>query len=279
MFAELNQIHARPKLFAFYTASDLWTDYHTSAQMLQFHLAEDMDVSSRNVDFINRSVAWIAAHFNVTAGVKIADFGCGPGLYANRLAQKQAEMTGIDFSERSIQYARDDAAREGLSVNYVKQDYLDFDTDERFDLILMIMCDYCALSTLQREKMLKKFNSLLKPGGYVLLDVYSLQAFKAKTEIAIYEPNLLDGFWSPNPYFGFLNVFKYESEKVSLDKYTIVEADRIRTVYNWLQYFTPEGLEKEMGASGLHIESIYADVTGSPYDRKSNEFAVVAKKL
>jgi cyclopropane fatty-acyl-phospholipid synthase-like methyltransferase len=278
MFEELEKINTRPNPFEFYTANELWTDDHTSKQMLGFHLNEDIDVSSRKMEFINRSVEWITSHFNVGAGTKIADFGCGPGLYANRLAQKQAEVTGIDFSERSIQHARAVAAREGLLVHYINQDYLDLETDERFDLILMIMCDYCALSPTQRKRLLGKFYALLRPGGTALLDVYSLGAFEQKKEITKYEANLLDGFWSPNRYYGFLNAFKYESEKVTLDKYTIVETGRIRTVYNWLQHFTLEGLESEFVTGRFNIKGLYSDVAGTPYDPKSNEFAVVAKK-
>jgi len=67
---------------------------------------------------------------------------------------------------------------------------------------------------------------MLEQGGSVLLDVYSLNAFEKRTETALYEANLLDGFWSPNRYYGFQNTFKYEKEKVVLDKYTIVEAGR-----------------------------------------------------
>ena len=102
MFEELEKIGDRPKPFEFYTASDLWTDEYTSEQMLSYHLNEQVDLSSRNHEFINRSVEWIVSHFNVGAGTKIADFGCGPGWYATRLARRQADVTGIDFSIGSI---------------------------------------------------------------------------------------------------------------------------------------------------------------------------------
>ncbi len=269
----------RPDPFEFYTAIDLWTDEHTSEQMLTFHLNEDIDVSSRNAEFINHSVEWIASDFNIVAGTKIADFGCGPGLYATRLAQIQADVTGIDFSKRSIQYAQEVATREGLSIHYVNQNYLEFETDDRFGLVLMIMCDFCALSPIQRKKMLTKFHTFLEPGGLVLLDVYSLNAFEQREETAVYEVNLLNGFWSPNKYYGFQNTFKYEREKVVLDKYTIIEADRTRTIYNWLQYFSPETLEREFTECGFTIEKIFSDVAGTPFDSKANEFAVVAKKM
>ena len=277
MFKELEKINERPKPFEFYTASDLWTDEHTSEQMLAFHLNEDIDVSSRNIDFISRSVEWIVSHFSVGKGTKIADFGCGPGLYAERLAKRLASVTGIDFSERSIAYARKVADRERLNIHYVNQNYLEFETEGRFDLILMIMCDFCVLSPLQRKEILRKFRQILNPNGSILLDVYTLEAFHKREESAMYEANLLDGFWSQKKYYGFLNTFKYDKEKVVLDKYTIIEADRIRTIYNWMQYFEPEDLKMEFREFGFSIESFYSDVAGTPYDPKSNELAVVAK--
>jgi SAM-dependent methyltransferase len=279
MFEELEKINTRPKPFEFYTASDLWTDEHTSEMMLSFHMNEDIDVSSRNANFINRSVEWIASRFNISRGTKIADFGCGPGLYATRLAKRQADVTGIDFSKRSIQYAQDVASGEGLYIRYVNQNYLDFETDDRFHLILMIMCDFCALSPIQRKQMLNRFYTILEPGGSVLLDVYSLNAFDQREETAMYEVNLLNGFWSPKRYYGFLNTFKYDKEKVVLDKFTIVETARRRTVYNWLQYFSPETLEREFVECGFAVEKLYSDVAGSPFDSGSKEFAVIAKKL
>jgi len=130
-----------------------------------------------------------------------------------------------------------------------------------------------------RKKMLTKFNSFLEPAGSVLLDVYSLKAFEQREETALYEANLLNGFWSPDKYYGFLNTFKYEKEKVVLDKYTLIEAGRTRTAYNWLQYFSPEALEREFVGCGFTVEELCSDVAGSPYDSEANEFAVVAKKL
>jgi len=279
MYDELEKINARPKPFEFYTASDLWTDEHTSKMMLSYHLNTDIDVSSRNAEFISRFVDWIAAQFNIGRETKIVDFGCGPGLYTTKLAQKQANVTGIDFSKRSIQYAKEVAQREGLSIHYENRNYLDYETDDRFNLILMIMCDFCALSLPQRRKILNIFFEILEPGGSVLLDVYSLTAFNRREETAMYEINQLNGFWSPKKYYGFLNTFKYEKEKVVLDKYTIVEAERRRVVYNWLQYFSPEMLEREFTECGFAIENFYLDVAGAPYNPQAEEFAIVARKL
>ena len=275
---KLEKINAKPALYEFYTAKELWNDEYTSKQMLSYHLNGDVDISSRKFEFIDRSVEWIASTFNVRENTRIADFGCGPGLYTSRLARRNAKVTGIDFSKSSIEYAKKYAEKEKLTINYVNEDYLEFDTDERFDLIVMIMCDYCALSSEQRLKVLRKFHVLLKPEGKVLLDVYSIRSYEEREEQSICENNLLDGFWAEGDYKGYLNTFKYEEEKVILDKYSIVEPERERTIYNWLKYFTPEELEKEFTESGFTVENLYSDVAGSPLDPKGLEIAIVVKK-
>ena len=109
--------------------------------------------------------------------------------------------------------------------------------------------------------------------------MYSLSGFEQKEEVATYEVNQLNGFWSPNKYYGFLNTFKYDEKKVALDKYTIIELDRTRKVYNWLQYFSPEDLEREFIETGFSVKELYSDVAGTPYDRKSSEFAVIANRM
>jgi cyclopropane fatty-acyl-phospholipid synthase-like methyltransferase len=275
MFKYLEDINRRPKPFEFYTAADLWTDAHTSEQMLAYHLNNDIDLSSRRSEFVDQSVEWIGSCFNVVAGSRIADFGCGPGLYASRLAKLGANVTGIDFSKRSIEYARDEAKKLGLSIEYINQNYLDFQTEDRFDGVLMIMCDFCALSPSQRMTMLAKFHSMLLPGGFLLLDVYSLNAFTQCEEANTYEENMLNGFWSAEKYYGFLNTFKYDDAKVVLDKYTIVEAERTRTVYNWLQHFSSESLRRELDDAGFEQCELYGNVAGEPFDETASEFAIV----
>jgi hypothetical protein len=142
---------------------------------------------------------------------------------------------------------------------------------------MMIMCDFCALSPEQRKKMLGKFHGLLEPGGAVLLDVYSLRAFEQREESTQCEANLLNGFWSPDRYYGFSNTFRYEDEKVVLDKYTVIEPMRTRTIHNWYQYFDAESLEREFADSGFRVEEFFGDVAGSPFDPDCAEFAVVAR--
>ena len=277
MFNELVEATRRPAVFEHYTAADLWTDEYVSAQMLRFHLNGEVDLASRKTEFLDRSADWLISHFALAPDKRVADFGCGPGLYTTRLAKSGAEVVGVDFSQRSIRYARQTAEEHDLDVRYYVEDYLRFDVEKDFDLITLIMCDYCALSPEQRGVLLGRIRSALVDGGALVFDVYSPAAFDAKEEATIFGPNLMNRFWSEAEYFGFLCSFKYEAEAVTLDKYTIVAEERTRVVYNWLQHFTPESLTRELESHGFTVEKILADVAGGRYEARATEFAVIAR--
>jgi SAM-dependent methyltransferase len=279
MFAELEGINRRPEPFSCLTIQELWADPHISEQMLRYHLDPSVDAASRSADFTDRSVAWISARFGIGPGRRVVDLGCGPGLYTGRLARTGAAVTGVDFSPRSIAYAREDAVRAGLPVSFVLADYLAWTPDDRFELALMIYCDYGAMAPPQRRRLLDRLRRILEPGGAFLFDVSSLAALADLEESVAYAPNLMDGFWSSQPYYGFLNTFTYADARASVDRYQIVEPGRTRTFCNWVQYFDPEGLASELGDAGFSVLEVLGDVAGAPYDPGSHEFAVVASPI
>ena len=91
MFKQLEEINTPPEPFRFYTAEHLWTNEHTSEQMLKYHLDKGTDIASRNSEFINRSVDWMVSHFGIKAGIKNADFGCGPGLLPSKVTIRMSQ--------------------------------------------------------------------------------------------------------------------------------------------------------------------------------------------
>jgi SAM-dependent methyltransferase len=278
IFKTLTHIHAQPEPYETYTAAMLWDDDHISENMLAFHLDPESEPASRPHDFIRRSADWIIDRFALTDGVRVADFGCGPGLYATRFAETGASVTGIDFSRRSIAYAKQQAVEQGQTIDYVVGDYLDYKSDRTFDLITLVYCDLCPLSPAQRIRLLTIFRDHLADGGSILLDVFTMKAFAERQEASMHGFRLMDGFWAPGDYWGFMNTFKYEKAGVVLDKYAIVEPDRTRYVYNWLQYFSVDALSKLFAECGLRIVEQYADVAGSPA-ADGDVMAVVLQKI
>lgn len=274
----LEHISRRPKPFEAYTTPQLWTDPYIAQKMLELHLNPDAELASINAKFVDQSAQWIIERFNLGPGTSVCDFGCGPGLYTTRWAEEGAQVTGIDFSENSIRCARQTAINKELTINYLPENYLQFSTNERFDLITMIYCDFGVLNPEQRKSLLKTWHATLKEGGLIFMDVFSSQQFTSTQEEASYEYVPQNGFWSANPYYAFQSTFKYEEEHLLLHKWTIIEEKRSREILNWLQCYSLESIKKELEESGFDLLEHYSDVAGKPYSTNSKEIAIVATK-
>ncbi len=165
MYNTLSSLLQRPAPYE-KTQQRFWTDPHISQGMLDAHLDPNTDAASRKPESIARSVEWICTLLPHQA--KLLDIGCGPGLYTKRLCERGLCVTGLDFSERSIAYAK---AHDPKSV-YVTQDYLELEYENEFDMITMIWCDYGALNPQDRQNLLVRIHRALKPGGLFLFDVF-----------------------------------------------------------------------------------------------------------
>ena len=277
MLNEFEKINTHPKPFKHYTAKELWSDEEIANRMLEFSHNSKENSQSRNKSFNKKSAEWIISHFNLNKNSKVIDFGCGTGYYTTFFAEANATVTGIDFCSSSIDKARRIAKQKELKINYLCQDYIDFKTEEKFDLVTMLALDFCTLSPKNRKKMLNKFKSILKPNGSILLDVHSLNSYNEREKTAYYEKNLLDGFWSSGKYHSFISTFNYAKKKIILDIYTILDNKHTKFIYNWIQCFDQSSIRNEFEKYGFKINEFFSDITGKTLTSESEEIAIVAK--
>lgn len=283
LFNELGNICKKPDPYSVYKSPSFWNDPYISKKLLDIHLNPKAGMFTRNSDALSKEIKWISEHFKIGADTKIGDFGCGPGLYALEWAKAGAQVIGVDVSEQSIAYAKQQAEKEGVKIEYVCQNFLEYSSTKKFDLITMIFCILCDLNPKQRAHLLKKYHSLLDDNGSLLLDVFSLNVFDEKAEkettfASSSYPGAMSYFWSPEYHYLFRSYFKYDEEFLTLDKYTVIEKKRIFEVYVWLQYFSLQSLKAEFEANGFEIVQHYSDLSGNEYQSGSQTIAVIAKK-
>lgn len=276
MYRELSKFHERPEPFSRYTTDVIWTDPHIASRMLRNHLDPETDLASRRTQTIDQIVTWMEQKIGFS-GKAACDLGCGPGLYATRMAERGAYVTGVDFSATSIEHARRDAAARGLNIGYRQDDYLTGDLPANQDVVSLIYGDLCTLSPNQRRGLYAKVRSMLSPGGAFVFDVFTTPQFAALAETSAYARNMMEGFWSPNDYFCFLNSFLYPAQKISLDRYLVVEGDRHFEIFNWMQYFDPQTITGELREAGFDVEEILDVATGKPWLGAARELAVIAR--
>lgn len=74
-------------------------------------------------------------------GSRVLDIGCGPGALSIPFARAGAQVTSLDISPKALEYVKDAAHREGLSIEPVECSWWTADIDDlgfrnKFDLVI-----------------------------------------------------------------------------------------------------------------------------------------------
>ena len=277
MLNKLFEATKKPELYAPGT-KNFWDDEHISKGLLEAHLEPDIDAASRKPEFIDKSVDWITRLAPPESYNQLLDLGCGPGLYCERLYERGYTVTGIDFSKRSIAYAKDMAQKKNYQISYNYMDYLKLDYKNKFDVVILIYCDFAVLSPEDRSKLLTKIFKALKKDGKFIFDVFTPNNYKDKID----ETNSWElsdgGFWRPDKHLCLESHFIYPNN-TRCNQYTIIDSnDDCEIIRVWDQPFTPETIKTELRHISYTDISIYSDVTGEAYCDKSSTLAVVVQK-
>jgi len=270
----IESIKDKPKLYET-TGVAFWDDDHISQSMLKVHLDPYTDGASRQHLYIEKSADWISTYLRKDRD-RLLDLGCGPGIYAELLWNKGFRVTGIDYSNRSISYAKQSSARKGKNIKYIYQDYLSIGYEAEYDVIILIYCDLGVLPPQERATLLNKIYNALKPGGIFIVDVFSLSnytCFQDSTTVA-YEDK---GFWCSEPYVCIQKKAEYE-HKDFLEQYVIITENRCQTYNLWNHAFSSDELTSFMRQTGFANVDLYSDVTGTVFEEKSKTICAVCKK-
>lgn len=276
MYNSISKTLEKPPLYT-KSAQAFWNDLHISGQMLKAHLDPCFEGASRKLNFMNASAAWIKELVPPSEYPTLLDIGCGPGIYAEQFAKAGYQVTGIDFSERSIAYAQSSARRLSLDIKYLYQDYLAMELDAMFDFATMIYCDYGALSAADRGIIMDKIYRHLKPGGCFLLDAFTMASCRNFQEKQTWELCPAGGFWREEAYLA-LNGFYQYTDNVTLEQISIFTGDCEAAYYLWTTYFAKETLNQEAVDAGFRFVGVFGDVAGTPYREDSPTIAMLFKK-
>jgi SAM-dependent methyltransferase len=277
----LHQLAERPPLFE--VGEPLfWNDPHISGQMLKAHLDPDFEAASRPPPVIDRTVNWLSARLDLQPGDRLLDLGCGPGLYCTRFAERGFQVTGVDFSRRSIDYAMAQAQADGLPIEYLYRDYVWMDTSEyagRFKAAVLIYGDICVLSDEARDRVLANVHTMLRPGGLFAFDVTTPTHHDRYGAPRDWDAGM-EGFWKPGPHLVLDQLFHYPEADVYLRRSLVIEEGGEVSDYRiWTHLYTAETIEPVLRRAGFELLEVWGDLAGAPYDPGSEWLGFLARKL
>jgi SAM-dependent methyltransferase len=249
-----------------------WTDPHIARQMLAAHLDPNTDAASRRPETIQRTVDWLIKILHLQPGQRVLDLGCGPGLYTARLADAGLQVTGVDFSQNSIEYAR----QQRPGIEYLCQNYLDLQVEGKFEVVMLIFGDFCVLSPQQRNRLLSNIRKVVQPGGNFVVDV-STPALRQRIGLKNGWYSAKSGFWKPGPHLVLEQGFSYP-EDLFLDQYIVIEESGKVSVYrNWFQDYTSERIRRELESQGFQVDSLWSDLCGTSLSKDSEWVGIIAR--
>jgi SAM-dependent methyltransferase len=274
-FDVLIELSRKPELFE-PGAFLFWDDPHISEQMLGAHLSPDTETASRKPEVIDRTVDWLVTYLDLSPGQSVLDLGCGPGLYASRLSRKGLDVTGIDYSRSSIDYAKAYAREHRLPVTYLYQDFLTIEYDARFDVVMQIYGELCTFSPAPRDRLFAKVHRALKPGGRFVFDVSTGKPRGSSDGSSKWYVGK-KGFWKPGPHLVLEQGFDYAEHNVHVDQFIVIEADGSISLYrNWFVDYSLETITAALEKQGFRVKAAWSDLGGTAYDSDSEWIGIIA---
>jgi 2-polyprenyl-6-hydroxyphenyl methylase/3-demethylubiquinone-9 3-methyltransferase len=123
------------------------------------------EINPLRLNYINQRAA--------IAGKRVLDVGCGGGILSESMAALNANVTGIDLSDKALQVAKLHLLESGRQVNYRKipVESLAEEQPEQYDVVTcMEMLEHVP----DPDSVIAACTKLVKPGGWVFFSTLNL---------------------------------------------------------------------------------------------------------
>ena len=149
-----------------------WNEFVNDIEVTQHPVgsAEFFDDLERyrydKIDYLKDYVGFEAYH-----GKKVLEIGCGVGIDLLQFARAGAQVSARDLTERAVELARANLAREGFQgdIQQGNSESLDF-PNASFDVVYSHGVLHHTVNT---EKAISEVNRVLKPGGEAIIMLYN----------------------------------------------------------------------------------------------------------
>ena len=251
----------------------IWTDEYISKSLLKAHLDESTDGASRKPEKRTKIVNWI--NQKVEPNSKIIDLGCGPGLYSYELASLGHKVMGIDFNKASYNYANDNKIIKDL-IEYKYGNYLKDKIFRKYNIAMMIYCDFGALIPNEQVFILKMLKNILENDGIWIFDIFGISVMEKIRNKRHWNISQGNDFWSSEPYLLMEETKVFESHNTIGTRYYLIDqkTGKIKEYILWDQYYDENSIQKLMLENGFEIQEINKNL----FKNKEEALFIKAKK-
>ncbi len=243
-----------------------WNDPDFSQRMLEVHLDQSTGLASRPFAKIDQHVEFIHREVLLGKPSRILDLGCGPGFYAHRLTSLGHEVTGIDFSPASIEFARSHGGG-----RFMQDDLLTASYGEGWDLVTFLFGEPNTFAPSDLKLIVVKAHKALNPGGVLLMEVTKHEAVRAMGDQSPTWDASPGGLFHPGPHLWLQESRWDEGAQAAKSRWHIVaEGEAPNSFGCTTQSWTEEQMRDLLGQAGFQGIQIYPSMKGN-HDPESPE--------
>ena len=214
----------------------------------------------------------LIALLKLTPGAHVLDLCCGIGRHSLEFARRGFKVTGVDRTARYLEEARDAAARENLSLEFIQSDMRAFERPEAFDGALSMFTSFGYFEdTGDDVHVARNVYESLRSGAKLAIDLNGKEVVAAKFRerdwnrredgtIVIEERRVLDG-WS-----------KLETHWIQLRGAERRESTLVVRPYSAVE------LSMLLKEAGFREVATHGSLAATPYDHRAERLVAVATK-
>ena len=220
----------------------------------------------RNQEEADRLVELITKRLNLRANTSVLDMACGAGRHAVSFAKLGFKVTAVDLSQLLISEAKKNADQEGVALDFILSDILEYETDKKFDLVVNLFTSFGYFDEDEENyAVVKKAYDVLNSGGYFVIDYFN-KDFLVK--------NLV-----PTSVFsedGLRIIQSRAIEKTRIvKKITITNSGSSEEFYESVRLYSFDEILNYIKKAGFKIDKQYGDYFGNNYESESSPRLII----
>jgi SAM-dependent methyltransferase len=204
-------------------------------------------------------------------GAAVLDLCCGPGRHSLELARRGYRVTGVDLTGSYLNEARTRAQKEGLDVDFVREDMRRFRRNNAFDAAINLFTSFGYFEDPEEDRQvsLNVFQSL-KPGGVLLMDLMGKEVLAR-----IFR----ERHWEQVDDMFLLQECKVDRNWTWMDNRWILVKGSDRHEYAVSHRLYGGGdLVALLADCGFADVVTFGDLAGAPYDHNAKRLVIRARK-
>lgn len=224
-----------------------------------------------------RQVDFVIEKLHLGGNEKILDLACGFGRHSLELARRGFSVTGVDITAAYVQFAGEQAQKEGLCADFLCCDIREVRLNQEFDIVLS-MADgaigYLENET-ENEKIFAVVSRALKRGGRHFMDIMN------GGYADIHFPCRL---WEAGEKCLTLSAFEWDRETRTLlygqldYAYGAPLSKPDMTEGNPIRLYTLAEITALLSSVGMEVTGSYADFGGKPASDGDIQLLVCSEK-